>query len=60
MNDFIAKFFDLILRRFIDEKDVIYKIVVLLLWNLAKRTDNSLDDQIVEGIAQALGVEIPK
>ena len=38
--------------------EIISEIVVGILWELAKKSDNKLDDKIVKLIADALGVEI--
>jgi hypothetical protein len=38
--------------------EIIADVVVGILWELAKQSDNKLDDKIVKIIAEALNVEI--
>ena len=38
--------------------DLIKEMIVKLLYALAKETDNTLDDKLVEAIAAALGIEL--
>lgn len=39
-------------------KDALKDIIVPILWELAKLTDNELDDAIVQGVAKALHVKL--
>lgn len=58
MEGLLSRLFDSLIRKFIDDQTILYKIVCLILHNLAKRTDNTLDDEIVENVCKALGVEV--
>lgn len=43
-----------------DRKESFYELLVYALWDLAKKSDNALDDAAVKLVANALEVDLPE